>query len=196
MNCLIETVYKYFIFIISMVDSKINRLMKMGFRKIIIDRKLKKRYLLDIGCGGKGDGIVNIDLFQGKTPHTSQQYIESRKITNFVNADAHKLPFRDSVFFYTKCSHVLEHLEKPIEAIKEMKRVSKGVSVVYVPSNLNKDRTKTHLYSWTNWTLNNFMKRIFNNVKVILTPYEIIAIGSHARLHKSESIVIKMKEKV
>jgi hypothetical protein len=68
-------------------------------------------------------------------------------------------------------------MENPLRAVKEMKRVSRELSLIYVPSPLTHDRTTTHIFTWSEWTLNNLLKRVYKTVKVVLTPYEIIGIG-------------------
>ncbi|RRR68345.1 MAG: methyltransferase domain-containing protein [Candidatus Viridilinea halotolerans] len=40
----------------------------------------------------------------------------------FVVADAHHLPFRDQVFAYAICSHILEHMDDPIQFARELER--------------------------------------------------------------------------
>jgi SAM-dependent methyltransferase len=44
----------------------------------------------------------------------------------FVQCDAQFLPFKDKAFDFVHCSHVLEHLENPKKAYKELKRVGKS----------------------------------------------------------------------
>ncbi|MEM0385482.1 MAG: class I SAM-dependent methyltransferase [Nitrososphaeria archaeon] len=77
---------------------------------------------LNIGCGCSFDGDVRLD-------------IKRTKAVNIV-ADAHFLPFKDQSFSEIICTEVLEHLESPIKALKEMRRVLKnnGVIVVTVPN--------------------------------------------------------------
>ena len=41
-----------------------------------------------------------------------------------VLADAHNLPFREKAFEFTRCWHVLEHLQNPHQALREIRRVS------------------------------------------------------------------------
>ncbi len=43
-----------------------------------------------------------------------------------ILADVQYLPFKDKVFSFTNCSHVLEHTEQPYQALSEVKRVSKS----------------------------------------------------------------------
>jgi len=69
--------------------------------------------ILDIGCGDRPTGDVNLDLF----------YYEKWK--NFIIAEAHHLPFKNKVFEKVYTKHALEHFEKPLKFFKEAKRVLK-----------------------------------------------------------------------
>jgi len=91
--------------------------------------------ILDVGCADKPRGTVNLDLNIGRT---SQLYFPERKIDpkfipNFVQGHACFLPFRDNVFTKVLCYHTLEHLDDPVLALKEMKRVVNGVCEIRVP---------------------------------------------------------------
>lgn len=44
----------------------------------------------------------------------------------FVVADAHHLPFKDGVFSYSICSHILEHMDDPNQFASELQRVSEA----------------------------------------------------------------------
>jgi hypothetical protein len=50
-------------------------------------------------------------------------------------ADLHNLPYRDGSFDFILCSHVLEHVDDPVKATSEMRRVLKpdGVAVIMAP---------------------------------------------------------------
>jgi len=78
---------------------------------------------LDVGCGaGKGAnprGDINVDVKSGKLP-------------NFIQASIYNLPFKDKAFAKCFCHHVLEHLDEPIRALTELKRVSRQ-SEIRVP---------------------------------------------------------------
>jgi len=53
-----------------------------------------------------------------------------------INADAHKLPFRDKEFGFLWCSEMLEHVDKPEVVVREAKRVSNnGVIIFSTPKN-------------------------------------------------------------
>ena len=119
---------------------------------------------LDVGCGGDPKGDVNIDLYWGESPHTAR-YIDPRGIKNFVIADAHHLPFRDDCFTSIVCDNVLEHLEKPWEALKEFSRVA-GEALIIVPNNPVLREREEHLYTWTPVSLRNLLSRFYGAVDV------------------------------
>jgi SAM-dependent methyltransferase len=79
--------------------------------------------ILDVGCGGgvyatvpRGDVNVSLDW-------------PSRKIMNFVYADAQNLPFRDQSFSHVFAYNLLEHVPDPSRCIAEMMRVGQLVKI-------------------------------------------------------------------
>lgn len=95
---------------------------------------------LNVGVGVKGDKnntlqnpinlleSFNIDVYPGK-------------LVNVV-CDVQNLPFQNKVFEFALCSHVLEHLDQPARAFKELLRVTKNCLEIEVPhrlGNLAKD---------------------------------------------------------
>lgn len=58
--------------------------------------------------------------------------------TQFIQADAHRLPFEDDAFDLVTCQTVLMHLERPAVALAEMFRVARpgGVVLAAEPANL------------------------------------------------------------
>lgn len=94
---------------------------------------------LDVGCGRRRLGTVNVDL--------------DSKVKPDVACDIHHLPFRDRLFEYVYCYHVLEHRGvHPRRAVTELFRVSKGYIECQVPHWLGpsrkavwKDGTKEHV---------------------------------------------------
>lgn len=98
--------------------------------------------LLDIGCGEKPykdifssrvDSYVGIDL-----PHTLHH---KQDIDVFANA--HHLPFKENTFDTVLCLEVLEHVERPVELLKEIFAVLRkdGVLILSAPQTywLHKD---------------------------------------------------------
>ena len=79
--------------------------------------------ILDVGCGSKARGDVNVDLLVPDSLRGWNRNISA--IKNFVKADVRALPFKDRSFDFVFCSHVIEHLDDEWEGINELKRVSK-----------------------------------------------------------------------
>jgi len=67
--------------------------------------------ILDVGCGDRPTGNVNLDLFfYGKWK-------------NFIIGEAQHLPFKNEVFDKVYSKNCLEHLENPLEFFNEANRV-------------------------------------------------------------------------
>jgi SAM-dependent methyltransferase len=91
---------------------KLNRIRLKEF----LTRHASKERTLDIGSGGGMYGYK--DLF----PNQVSVDIDPDRHPD-VLGDAHALPFPDASFSVVLCTEVLEHLEDPKQAIKEMARV-------------------------------------------------------------------------
>lgn len=96
--------------------------------KSIIDFKKRKvlqmSKKLNLGCGEfKKEGYVNVDYYSVSKPD--------------VKHDLNKLPypFKNNEFELIEADHVLEHLENPFNAIKELHRISEnsGLIIIKVP---------------------------------------------------------------
>lgn len=61
---------------------------------------------------------------------------------DFVVGDVMKLPFKDKVFDFVIARHILEHIERPDEFLKELQRVAKN-GYIETSSSLSED-----LYGW------------------------------------------------
>ena len=70
--------------------------------------------ILDCGCSDHPRGDVNIDL------------VVNKNAPNFVRCDAQYLPFHKNVFSITICFCILEHLNKPYDALHEVYRITNG----------------------------------------------------------------------
>lgn len=121
-----------------------------------ITKEEKTTFVLDVGCGVRHMGDVNVDL--------------DRSVKPDVVCDATFLPFKCSVFRVVFASHVLEHLVNPVCALIEWKRVSKSFVVIWVPNlalhRYDECRKFPHLYSWNATTLRNLLNNVFPSVKV------------------------------
>lgn len=95
---------------------------------------------LDAGCGTGlitrhviANHVVGLDINTWALER-AQEYCPNAK---FMCGDINKLPFNEDQFDLVICTHTLEHLEKPSEALQELYRVLRpgGLLVGAVPSN-------------------------------------------------------------
>lgn len=80
--------------------------------------------VLDVGSGGWPfrQATHLADLFPEDTTHRHEAL--QRDDRPFDVVDIHALPYADRSFDFTFCSHVLEHLDDPGRAIRELNRVA------------------------------------------------------------------------
>ncbi|MEM3774063.1 MAG: class I SAM-dependent methyltransferase [Candidatus Bathyarchaeia archaeon] len=118
---------------------------------IFLKNQHRRKITLDIGCGfsakskigekyiAKPRGDVNIDT--GKP---------ELKIHNFVRASAEKLPFREGVFDEVYMIHVIEHLNNPLNALKEIFKVLKknGKLILVTPNIYSKSSYTDPTHKW------------------------------------------------
>ncbi len=109
---------------------------------------------LDFGCGG-GRNLrlmnqgIGVDLLIDEDLPSNVPFV--RVDLNFP------LPFRSSSFDVVLCSHVLEHLDSPIKALWEIRRILKEGGMLlwgfpnpkYLFSNFYKESWADHIYAWT-----------------------------------------------
>lgn len=120
--------------------------------------------ILDVGSGCnpeyniflKGANIIHVD-------------IDRRAYHLEVLCDIHLLPFRSKSFPVVHASHILEHLERPLEALAELKRVAKKYVIIKVPNAIwhRVIEDRDHIYSWNQSTLNHLLQRVFTDVKLL-----------------------------
>lgn len=93
---------------------------------------------LDVGCGSRPTGDVNVDCFiRGWNSQEGDQkqgeFLNPRLIPNFVVAHAEFLPFKDRCFEVAFSSHTIEHIKNPRKMLRELLRVSKRQVIVRCP---------------------------------------------------------------
>lgn len=90
--------------------------------------------ILDVGCGDRPTGDVNLDLFY------------YGKWQNLVIGEAHHIPFKNNVFDKVYSKNCLEHLENPLKFFEETKRVLKkgGVLECIYPTNSKYTKITIH----------------------------------------------------
>ncbi|MFQ6074305.1 MAG: class I SAM-dependent methyltransferase [Candidatus Bathyarchaeia archaeon] len=115
--------------------------------------------VLDVGCGSRPKGDVNVDLRSPKYVDPKKHfYLDPKRMRNFVRASAEYLPFRDSVFSSVVSFHVIEHVENPIGMLNETIRVSSSNVVIKCPH-----RMSQHPLQRSPWHRNFFNKTWFRN---------------------------------
>lgn len=76
---------------------------------------------LNLGCGrDKREGYINVDCVEEFKPD--------------VCMDLNKLPylFKDNTFDEVLMKHVIEHLDKPLEVLKELHRICKPHAIIII----------------------------------------------------------------
>ena len=145
--------------------------------------------ILDVGCGDKPHGDVNCDRFFKYGSRVIS--FNPKEIKNFVFCDSFSLPFREDCFEVVLAIHILEHLDNPIKAIQEMKRVSAKRVVIKVPNASYfkwKNSCEAHIFSWNQYTLRNLLERYFGKVTINSTQRDF----SKSRLRKAVSIILTL----
>jgi hypothetical protein len=115
---------------------------------------------LDVGCGHRPTGDVNVDLFPEPSAHrcldqrvNDDVALHVHEISNFVRADACRLPFRECSFRKCTSWHLIEHLVDPELFLREMMRVSAEEIEVRCPNGEYlscRDETKPlHLHNFS-----------------------------------------------
>ncbi len=94
----------------------------------------KNDRVLEVGCGHNPHFRSNVivDKFIDSNYHRSGD-IKVLRDQVFLKADGENLPFKDKEFDYAICNQVLEHVENPIQFVKEQSRVAKK-GYIEVPS--------------------------------------------------------------
>lgn len=121
---------------------------------------------LDVGCGDKPRGSVNLDCYLSLNPEIDQvkiRVIDIRLIPNFIQADAQYLPFRDKIFYRVFCHHVIEHVDNPYLLLDELLRVSKKALEIRCPHRFSCDAKMPYHRNYFN---RSWFARVFRNYKI------------------------------
>ena len=141
-------------------------------------RKDKNIKILDIGCG---TGIVMKKLesygeaFGIDISDEAILFCAKRGIKNIFKADAAKLPFENNNFDLITSFDVLEHIDKPVIALKEIYRVLNinGIAIISVPA--YKFLWSSHdeaLHHVTRFTISELKELILlNNFEILKISY-------------------------
>ncbi|MFH1439362.1 MAG: class I SAM-dependent methyltransferase [Candidatus Woesearchaeota archaeon] len=106
----------------------------------IISRKIrseKKLSLLEVGCGNGFFTVPLSKLFNVKGVDFSERMVKLNPVENCEVQNANNLKEKDESFDAVFCSNLLHHLNKPLRAINEMKRVSRKYVILSEPNRNN-----------------------------------------------------------
>lgn len=155
-------------------------------------RRTKSEKILDVGCG---EGVTLNRIQQLKLGKKlegidySDEAIEIGKKTfpnlTLKKADIYSLPYKDNSFDLVLCNEVLEHLEKPQDALKELIRVSNKYLLLSVPNepwfriaNFLRGRHVTrlgnhpeHVQNWTHSQFTQLLKKNKLTIKDKKLPF-------------------------
>jgi len=134
--------------------------------------------ILDVGSGSnplfhQTCEVVHVDINED-SPHLE------------VICDAYHLPFVSNSFLLVHASHILEHIEKPLCFMRELKTVSSNQVIVKVPNGgfyVASTMSPEHLFSWNEFTLSNLLHRIF----------DCVTISSRWKLHRKKRSFLQNK---
>lgn len=168
------------------------------YRNLIeLSRPLKPVNILDAGCG---EGFSLNKLSENKIgkklegiENSKTAIILSKKINPNLNikfGSVYKLPYKNNSFDLVICTEVLEHLENPEKALKELARVSKQYLLLTVPnepffmvSNLLRGKNvkrfgndQGHLNHWNVYSFNKFLKENSIKIKEVKFPFPWIMV--------------------
>lgn len=124
--------------------------------------------ILDVGCGCNPRGDVNINI--------DRSVPKQKLMPNFILADAQYLPLRDKCFSLVYASHVIEHVQDPLRALKEWNRVARTIEV-YTPSAFDLDLTRGHIFTWNPHTFRNILSMVFTKINVVYTSKPTVIRG-------------------
>lgn len=148
-------------------------------------KPLKAEFILDAGCG---EGFTIQQLSKGEIGKTIEGIEYSKDAIaygkklfpdlKFRQGSVYELPYKDESFDLVVCTEVLEHLEDPIKALREMLRVSKKHLIISVPNepffmisnflrgkNLSRlGNDEGHINHWNAHSLKKFLSQ--NGVKI------------------------------
>jgi 2-polyprenyl-3-methyl-5-hydroxy-6-metoxy-1,4-benzoquinol methylase len=155
------------------------------FRNLVNITKTKTvDSILDVGCGegftlnrlkehGVGKRLEGLEYSKDAIELGKKTYPDIK----IVQGSVYELPYEDNSFDLVLCTEVLEHLDNPKDALKELARVSKKYLVISVPNEpffmlaqlirgKNWSRLGNDIEHINHWTMFGFPKFVKKNSKV------------------------------
>lgn len=159
---------------------------------ISLAKPLSPKTILDAGCGegftmnklklsGIGEKIEGIEYSKDAISFGKKLFPD----LIIKQGSVYELPYEDNYFDLIVCTEVLEHLEEPAKAIKEMLRVSKKYLIISVPnepffmlSNFLRGKNLSrfgndigHINHWNPLSLKKYLTQNKVKVKKIFLPF-------------------------
>jgi len=170
--------------------SKLSLLLRKFFYIPII--KEFKGKLLDIGCG-VGEFLQWYPNSYGiDTNPYLVDYCKKRNLKCSFGS-VYKIPFKNETFDCVLCSHLIEHLNKPELAMKEIRRVLRtgGKLIIILPTEKGYKRDKTHAKYWDKEKIESLLKKFNFKIKK-LTYYPTKILSKYTYLGELRIIAIKL----
>lgn len=164
----------------------IQRFLLWNFFRNLLSLISKKQVdsILDVGCGegftlnrlkehGIGTRLEGVEYLRDAIELGKDMYPEIK----IIQGNIYELPYKDNSFDLVLCTEVLEHLEEPEKALKELIRISKKYLVISVPNEpffmfaqfvrgKNWSRFGNDIEHINHWTMFGFPKFVKKNSKV------------------------------
>jgi len=115
--------------IIRFIKNKLYNLIKL-YRFSLVEKLVTPdgKTLLDIGC----QDISVYNSLKNRYSITLADFFPSNKLIK--KEDVQNLSFKNKSFDIVLCQEVLEHVENPVKAIHELKRITKKQLIISVPN--------------------------------------------------------------
>lgn len=129
---------------------------------------------LDVGCGNRPLGDVNVDIYKGNSPETAKRPCDIKSIPNFVLASGCFLPFRNEMFDLVISDNSMEHVTDYLLFLKEMLRVTKNGVIIKVPHrflNINRGNPYHKQHFTETWFKRTLTKLGLHNFKTSISRY-------------------------
>jgi ubiquinone/menaquinone biosynthesis C-methylase UbiE len=115
----------------------VRRLLPEGVRSPILDAGCGDGAMCDDLVGRTGATVVGVDLSLKR----ALRGCEGTARAVFAQGNLYRLPFRDDTFPLVLCADLLEHLDDPASAVRELVRVSSRHVLVTVPYRIQVEKT-------------------------------------------------------
>lgn len=109
----------------------------MGMTRIGYVLKYCRGRTLDIGCTGEnGDGMMHRELMKALPQQVDGLDLRPLNVTGYIQGDCQDIPLADQQYDTVVMGQVIEHVDHPLDALKEAYRMLKdyGRVIVSVPN--------------------------------------------------------------